>query len=194
MDEIPAEDARVVLDDFAAQRNRLAREIVLVGVDVGDVLAFLIRGDICNGRRFRAAAADVRVPRRHFTGSLRRRLRAPRKILQAAHEIHDVERAVQGLARKAGHGHALVGLHHVAHLDRSLHRRDPALVLPGVHEHVGIATGIHGLQHGAADHAGRHGSGQGRVLGCRLVGGFRAPGEGCQQAQGHRRDCKPQKH
>ena len=113
----------------------------------------------------------------------RRRRRASGQILQAAHEINDVEGPVQGLARESVHGHALVGLHGVADCDRRLEGGHPALVLARVHEHIGVATGIHGFEYLATDHAGRYGSRQSGALRGRLIGGFGAAREGQQQAQ-----------
>ena len=49
MQEVPAEDAGVVLDDLAAQADRLASQRILVRVDPGNILAVLE----CRDRRVR---------------------------------------------------------------------------------------------------------------------------------------------
>jgi hypothetical protein len=59
MDEVPAQDAVVVLDHFASQADLLAGQRVLIGIQPGDVLSLFEFGYTLTSAGITAAVSSI---------------------------------------------------------------------------------------------------------------------------------------
>jgi hypothetical protein len=99
----------------------------------------------------------------------------PAFAAKARREVNDRESAVQCAAVIIGHRHAIVHRDFIPDLDGGARRGRPELLATGLHQHVGVARGVHGLDHAALEAAEAIFGGRGFRGG---VGGGGLPGAG----------------
>ena len=91
-----------------------------------------------------------------------------RPLRLVGYEIDRVKCAIETFAVEVGHRHTLRGLYNVSNCNVGWLAGHPSSFVRHFNEGEGVTTGVHGFQHGTADHAVRYRGGQSRVLG----GGF----------------------